>query len=468
MMDSLVDWSYLDRPALISDSDETLTYRDLSAEITRAKPFISARTLVFILGKNDIPTIVFYLACLEENAVPLLLNSDIDVSALNRLIDLYQPVFIFLPKDNIQALTELKVIFSIKDYLLCSLNKNNTCMELNSDLFLLLATSGSTGSPKLVRFSKNNIISNAHSISDYLNVGCDDRAIVSLPFNYSYGMSIINSHLSVGASVLLTNRNFFDPTFWRMMKSLEVTSLAGVPYSYEMLLKLRFENMSLPALRTLTQAGGKMSLSHTERIVSICQAKGIEFFSMYGQTEASPRMAYLPTARFGNKLGSIGKAIPGGRLWLENDDGEVIRESDQLGELIYSGPNVALGYAHSIVDLSRGDDWNGILRTGDIAKQDSDGFFYIEGRASRYLKLFGNRISLDAVESWYSTRSLVAAAHGQDDHLMVTIEENEHLSISEESKLIAAWMKVHPSAVVISVRPKLPRFDSGKINYSCL
>lgn len=462
----LVDWSAPDRPALLTDAGQSLTYGQLRTEVARISKFLSQKRLVFLAGRNDIPTIVTYLTCLETSCVPLLLDSDVFSTAFSRLLRTYLPAYVFLPTTLVSNYSDLETVLINGEYSLCR-HLDGVGPNLHPDLALLLATSGSTGSPKLVRLSRTNILSNANSIVDYLGINKHERAITSLPFNYSYGMSVLNSHLNAGASILITNRSFFDPLFWRLMKSNEITSLAGVPYSYEMLFKLRFQRMELPAFRTLTQAGGKLSVPLTEWITEICNSKGIRFFTMYGQTEASPRMAYLQPEYMRTKIGSIGRAVPGGILWLEDSQGNRIEQPDQIGELIFSGPNVAFGYALSHKDLVLGDEWQGILRTGDLARQDIDGFFFIEGRSSRFLKIFGVRVSLDAVEAWYAERGIVAASYGQDDHLKVMIEATSHVD-DDESKQFAALFQIHPSAITISALAILPRLNTGKIDYSCL
>lgn len=463
----LVDWSASDRPALLNDAGQSLTYGQLRAEVARYSKFLPHKRLIFLAGRNDIPTTVTYLACLEAGSVPLLLNPDISAAAFSRLIDTYLPAYLFLPTTLATNYSGLETVQINGEYSLCR-HRNGIGPDLHSELALLLATSGSTGSPKLVRLSRTNILSNAQSIVTYLGIDQHERAITSLPFNYSYGMSVLNSHLNAGASILLTNRTFFDPLFWRLMKSNQVTSLAGVPYSYEMLLKLRFERMELPALRTLTQAGGKLPVALTKRVFDICNSKGIRFFTMYGQTEASPRMAYLQPEYLSDKVGSIGRAVPGGKLWLEDSQGHRIEQTDQIGELIFSGPNVALGYASNHKDLILGDEWQGVLRTGDLARQDAEGFFFVEGRSSRFLKIFGIRVSLDAVEAWYAEHDLVAAAYGQDDHLKVMVEATQSRPLGEDAKQLAATMQIHPTALTISAMPVLPRLNTGKVDYSCL
>lgn len=462
-----INWGTLSNPALIDEEGNSLTYGELQSKIKNISFKIKKGKLLFLIGDNNFSTIETYLACLECGATPLLLNSNISPSTLDRLIKLYNPYYIFISKNNSNNFKLNNIVHSFNSELIFEL-KSDIETELNPNLALLLATSGSTGSSKLVRISKNNLSSNTNSIINYLSINHRHRSITTLPFSYSYGLSIINSHLCAGASILLTNRSLFDSKFWQLMNSYDITSMGGVPYSYEILLKLRFERMNLPKLQNLTQAGGKMPEEQLLRLSEICKTKGIRFFTMYGQTEASPRMAFLSPEYLETKCGSIGRAIPGGHLWLEDEEGNVLESSGQVGELVYSGPNVALGYAENSDDLKKGDDWGGVLRTGDLAKVDGDGFFYIEGRKSRFLKIFGVRISLDSVEAWYASKHLVAAAHGQDDHLRVTLENVDQKWIDTEVRNLASMMQIHPSAITLKSVPTLPRLSSGKVDYQCL
>ena len=466
-MPSFVNWNNPGWTALITDAGQEVTYGQLQNDVYNLFHLFKRGELVFIIGKNDVTTVQVYLTAIEAGAVPLLLGGDITSVNLTTFIKLYNPAHVFINKINAEFSNGYKVSNEFDEYSLCS-KKDGVGPDLNPRLALLLATSGSTGSPKLVRFSLNNIISNADSIVEYLGIDQNERAITTLPFNYSYGMSVLNSYLRAGASILLTDRTFFDAAFWRSVKNYGVTSMAGVPYNYEMLLKLRFERMDLPHLRTLTQAGGKMTVTQTQRVVEICKAKGMRFYTMYGQTEASPRMAFLSPEFTEAKIGSIGRAIPGGRLWLEDEQGVLIKSPGQIGELVYSGPNVALGYALNQEDLMRGDDWCGVLHTGDLAREDEEGFFFIEGRKQRFLKIFGVRVSLDAVEEWFAQKEIVAAAHGRDDHLQVSIEGLDDGLVDVEAKAIANSMQIHPSALTISIVQSLPRLSSGKVDYQCL
>jgi long-chain acyl-CoA synthetase len=463
----LVRWTEAASVAFLAEDGSTLNYGQLQADTLSLARHLPSGRLVFLLGKNDRATLTCYLACLESGAVPLLLNESMAASALAQLCQVYEPEYIFACTEQVAWPGPFEGLLAFEGYSLFQRSSfsNN---KLHPALALLLATSGTTGSPKLVRLSRQNLCANARSIVSYLNIGASDRAITSLPFNYSYGLSIINSHLSVGAAISLTNKSFFDATFWTQIKSHGVTSLAGVPYSYEILLKLRLERMNLPSVHTMTQAGGHLALSAATQVQAICRAKGQRFLTMYGQTEATARIAYLPPEDFEAKAGSIGRVIPGGELWLEDGAGKRIEASGQVGEMVYRGENVALGYAECRADLELGDVWGGVLRTGDLARQDDDGFYFIEGRRHRFLKIFGVRVSLDAVEAWFAQRSMLAAAYGEDNALCVALEVDLKVDLKALAAQLEADLTIHPSAMRLRALARLPRLSSGKLDYSCL
>ena len=466
-MPSLINWNDFNREIFITDDGEILTYGMIYVDVITLAHLLPKRQLIFLGGYNDVTTLTAYLACFEAEAVPLLLDPNLSPYHLSVLLKIYEPKYIFFPT----AYVEIPKIFKVKEIfgnytLFC--NPNEIGPRLNAELALLLTTSGSTGSPKLVRLSNNNLYSNAKSIIKYLGIDQNERAITSLPFHYSYGMSVINSHLLAGASIVLTNRSFVDPVFWKQMKLHSVTSLSGVPYSYEMLLRFKIERMDLPSLRTMTQAGGKLSVDNILRILNICNIKNMRFFTMYGQTEASPRISYLEPECLEEKAGSIGKAIPGGKLWIEDEHGQIINAPYQVGELVYSGPNVALGYAQCKQDLNLGDEWGGLLRTGDLASRDADGFFFIEGRKSRFLKLTGVRVSMDTLEAWFYRKGITAVALGYDDHLHLIVESGDPEYIASEIKTFISEMRIHRSTLKFSVVATLPRLSSGKVDYFAL
>jgi acyl-coenzyme A synthetase/AMP-(fatty) acid ligase len=285
-----------------------------------------------------------------------------------------------------------------------------------------------------------------------------------MPMSYTFMLSIINSHLLKGASIILTNATLMEKRFWELIKDNNPTTFSGVPYIFEMLKKLRFAQMDLPNLKYITQAGGKLSKELTAMFNDICSQKGIKFYVMYGQTEATARMSYLPWENASQKLGSMGIAIPGGQFWLEDENGNVIDDSDTAGELIYKGDNVTLGYAENYIDLSKGDKNKGILRTGDLAKRDVDGFYYITGRKKRFLKMFGKRVSLNEIEEHINLAGYNCACTGTDDNLKIYVTE---LNTKDWiRKYIVERVGINQAGFNIVFIDKIPRNDYGKVLYS--
>lgn len=342
--------------------------------------------------------------------------------------------------------------------------------ELFQDLALLLTTSGSTGSPKLVRLTYRNICENARSIAEYLHITDKERPVTMLPMSYSYGMSIINSHALMGATVILTGHDILTAAFWERVKQENVSSLVGIPYTYQMFSRLRLTEMELPALKTLTQAGGKLPYELHQKFGEWSLNTGRRFFVMYGQTEAAPRMAYLPPDKTMEKCGSMGIAIPGGELKLIDEAGAEITASDTVGELVYHGQNVSMGYAECATDLAKGDEWQGTLHTGDMAKRDSDGYFFIVGRKKRFIKIFGNRVNLDDTERLLSAAFADAefACIGQDDLLCVytTLKTKEqHRAVSE---YLAQTTRLSAKVFHVFFIEAIPKNPAGKTLYSQL
>ena len=260
---------------------------------------------------------------------------------------------------------------------------------------LLMSTSGTTGSPKFVRQSYLNVNSNTKKIINYLNIKTKDITITSLPISYVYGLSVINTHLQVGATIVLTNYSMVEKKFWELIKNYNVNNFSGVPYNYSIIEKI--SKKGLPnSLKYTTQAGGKMNQVLLKKIIDIYKKNKIKLIQMYGAAEATSRMSYLKWKFVEKKIGSIGKPIPGGSFHLINNRGKKISKK---GELVYQGKNVSMGYAEKLKDLSLPDSNKGTLNTGDIAYVDSDGFYYIEGRKNRYVKIYGIRVNLSELET---------------------------------------------------------------------
>lgn len=455
---------FSERIAIITDSGRKISYKTLLGDTSDLFNVINKRCLVFCLCQNSYGSFVGYTSFISNKVVPLLLDSNIDEGMLDNLVETYRPSYIWMPVEKADNYNSNQVIYEIFGYVLIQLNFSNSPI-LNEELGLLLTTSGSTGSPKLVRLSYENLYSNAESIAEYLEITQEERPVTTLPMNYSFGVSVLNSHIIKGATILLSNYSLIQKEFWAFVKSEKATSISGVPYSFEILKRLRFFNMDLPDLKTITQAGGKLSLSLSKLFAEYAEQKGIRFFVMYGQTEATARMAFhLLTSPF-DHIGSIGKPIPNGQLSVVNED-RVVLEENKVGELVYQGPNVSLGYAQHIDDLAKGDQNNGILFTGDLAYVNKEGYYFIKGRKKRFIKLFGNRVNLDEVEDLVSNVISNNACLGEDDKLVVYITDESR--IIEIKQHLARILKVHHKAVHIKYIKDIPKTPAGKKMYSQL
>ncbi len=442
----------------VTSDGRVYLYKELIEKADSLKSVLGTRSLVAILCRNDFETLVGYVGVLRSQSTALMINDSLDADVVSSLLSMYRPDYVWSQKN------EEDTVASVGNY---SLKKKTTDSEdpIHPELKLLLSTSGSLGSPKLVKLSSRNIHSNAQNIASYLGLSSEERPITTLSMSYSYGLSIVNSHLSKGSGILLTDDSLVTPEFWGFFKKQKATSIAGVPFIYEMIDRLRFERMDLPSLTTMTQAGGKLSAHLAEKFALNAIKKKIAFFIMYGQTEATARISYLPPEYAIQKYKSIGKVIPGGTLKLIDVNGDAINIPDKTGELVYQGDNVMMGYATTRSELSTGDEMNGILYTGDLAAFDKEGFYYIQGRKKRFIKLYGNRVSLDEIEHFLNEEGFESVTGGEDDRLSVAVVGNDSLNQLQIKRLITKRFRYHHSAISIIFIPEIPRNSSGKILY---
>jgi acyl-CoA synthetase (AMP-forming)/AMP-acid ligase II len=399
--------AYGDRTALITRTGE-VSYRDLAAKVEATAERLGARRrLVLLAGSNDVDSVAVYLAALSAGHPVMLVPGD-NPGSVEALTATYDPDVVVRPVAG---------QWRFEERLAASAH------TLHPDLALLLSTSGSTGSPKLVRLSHGNVQANAESIAGYLGIRGTDRAATTLPMHYCYGLSVINSHLLRGAALIVTDLSVVDTCFWDLFRDRRGTTFAGVPYTFDLLDRVGFADMRLPDLRYVTQAGGRLAPDRVRRYAELGQRNGWDLYVMYGQTEATARMAYLPPDLAASHPHAIGIPIPGGSFALEPLPGcdDPNTGDPDTGELVYTGPNVMLGYAETPADLGLGRSLD-TLRTGDIARRTSDGLYEIVGRRSRFAKVFGLRIDLERVEAILGTHGLTVCCVDADDHLVVAVE----------------------------------------------
>ncbi len=385
------------------------------------------RRLVMIAGANEVEPIVTYLAALEGGHPVLFVDGDRTraggVEHRNGLVERFDPDVV-AADDGGWKLVERRA---------------GTRHELHPDLALLASTSGSTGSPKLVRLSRDNLLSNAVAIGDYLNLGERDRAATTLPLHYCYGLSVVNSHLVAGGSLLLTSRSVVEEPFWEEFEAAGASSFAGVPYTFDLLEASGFERRTIPSLRYITQAGGRLHPDRVRRFAALGRERGFEFTVMYGQTEATARMAYLPPRLAETAAGAIGIPIPGGRFRIDEPSAEGV------GELVYSGPNVMMGYATEPADFATGRTVDE-LRTGDLARRRPDGLFEIVGRASRFVKVFGLRIDLDRIERLFDEDGVPVRAASADERLLLFVTAERLVDRARERAMEITGLPAHVGA----------------------
>ncbi len=454
--------SFAQNIVCVQPDGKKYTYAQLSHDAQELATQMEQHTLLFCLCENCYEALLGYVAAVNNGIAVLMLDAHIDPSALDTLCHTYSPQFLWMPKAVEEGVAGISVC-QIGDYSL-RVAGNRQAKPLPEELAVLLTTSGSTGSPKLVRLSRKNLLSNARSIVEYLHITADERPVTGLPMYYSFGLSIINSHLLVGATLLMTSDSYVQREFWTFANENGFTSFSGIPYTYEILKRLRFWTMKCPTLRTLTQAGGKLSNELLQFFIENGKQKGVAFYLMYGQTEATARMSFLPPEYALTKLGSIGKGIPGGTFTLQDDGGHDITLSNVVGELVYTGDNVSLGYAETHDDLYKPDENHGVLHTGDLAYRDEDGFYFISGRKKRFLKLFGNRVSLDYIEALLKTYLKECVCVGNDSKLIVYTTDKNYDAESIVDFLVART-KILRSVFSVRSIDAIPRSETGKTLY---
>lgn len=450
--------------AMIDETNEQLSYGALVTEMLTIRKIIEERQLVFCLCENKIGSLVGFLSLYDNKDVCLLLSAHIDRELLKELNETYCPSYYWMPTKMLSEFS-FDCVHSVMGFSLCKTGKRPP--QMHPQLSMLMTTSGTMGSPKLVRHKYGNIESNAKNVANIFGWTIDDRGIIDLPMQYTMGLNVITSHLYAGATVLLVESNLLSPNYWKFIKDQKGTNFTGVPYSYEILNKLRFQRMDLPYLHTLAEGGGKMSNALFETFSKYAEDNNMSFFATYGTTETSARLSFLSPNEAVTHIGSIGKAIPGGKLSLVDEHSNEITCPEVEGELKYEGPNVTMGYGTCIKDLLKGDDFRGSYLTGDIAKMDADGYFYIVGRKKRFLKLYGLRISLDQSEKIINEAFKMECICTGDDNKMRIYITDEALK-DDVKNFIAKKTGLISKSFDINVISEIPRFENGKINYKQL
>jgi acyl-coenzyme A synthetase/AMP-(fatty) acid ligase len=463
-------------PAVYDDCNNSwLTREELRrASLDLAKAIASdQKRLVFLLCGVNSETIVGLLAGAAAGHATALIDPSVPEQLLKGLIESYQPELILGQRGSREKPPDLS---SGKATVGSAQSRAGVVEWIASEgdpsrppidptLQLLLSTSGTTGSQKYVRLSRDAVVANASQIAQALALDEASVGIAHLPLHYSYGLSVVTSHLTSGGRLCLVNDSVTSPSFWSKIEKVGGSHFPGVPFHYVALARLG-AGLVPESVKVFTQAGGALDLRVQSKIRDWATQRAGQFFVMYGQTEASPRMATLQHADHSRKAGSVGVALAGGQFSIVDDHGAPM-PADAVGAVVYEGPNVMSGYAMSRADLGKGDEMKGRLETGDLGRLDAEGFLYLTGRTKRFAKIAGYRLGLDEIEKELFSVCPVACLD-LGEKIAVAHEQDSETALKARVRVLADSYKVPSSSFALRRVPEIPRASSGKIDYARL
>lgn len=454
-----------DAAAIIDAADGSVTtYAEL-----RALGGKGERALSFVFPRNTGAAVKALIGEWASNRVVALLNPDLPPESSQALIERYQPDRLVGAVADIGGLAG--PYGAAEDYLGIAVRRRvePSGTRLHPDLFLLLATSGTTGGAKFVRLSAANMLANAEDIVEALGITASERALAHLPVHYSFGLSVITSHLLAGASVVPSDDGLTSSNLWNACRQHECTSISGVPAHVDMLRKLTLRRLKVPSIKSVCQAGGRADRAMLEALHRELVAQDGKLFVMYGQTEAAPRMTTLPAERFLDKPGSVGVSLASGRLSIVAEDGRICAAGEP-GQVAYEGANVMMGYANDASELEIGDVTGGKLMTGDLGYLDDEGYLFLTGRAARFAKVAGLRLALDEIERLAGEIVRSAAVDG-GDKVIVAVEKDaavDEQKVKDVLEHLYAKMSVPLRSFEVRVVDAFPLKSNGKIDYQRL
>jgi acyl-CoA synthetase (AMP-forming)/AMP-acid ligase II len=419
------------------------------------------KALVVCAGDRDLPTLLGYLAGLRLGYAVAFMPDTAEVLAA------YRPEFVIPGPGGGQGLAELgyspgEEFAGVRVF---RRRSNDSGGDILAETALLLATSGSTGSPKAVRLSYSGIAGNSAAIIRALGITAGERAATTLPITHSFGLSVLNTHLLAGASIMLSERTPLSLALWDELARAGVTSFAAVPTTYAAFGPGHVKLLGRTRIRTMTQSGARLGDELTMRLAMMMASREGRFFVMYGQTEATARMACLNPADLPERLGSVGVAVPGATLSIGAGQAHHRARAGE-GEVHYSGPGVMIGYATCRADLSRGAEV-GALPTGDLGYL-QDGYLYLTGRTKRIVKVLGLRTSLDDLERLVERPGQPSAVVAGTDDVVYLVGAGDPGVHEAQRRQLAESLGVPSRAVIFRPVPRLPQTASGKIDYRML
>ncbi|MFC6090070.1 AMP-binding protein [Saccharothrix lopnurensis] len=459
-------------PAVHLVGGRALSYGELAALVREVERSLrhDTKALVLCAGDRDLSTLTAYLAALRLGHSVAFLPASAEVLAA------YRPEFVVPAPGGGSDLADLGYA-PVEDVAgehvpgadvggphVFRGRSARPAGDIFPDLALLLSTSGTTGSPKAVRLSYDGLADNAAAIVRALGVTAAERAPTTLPITHAYGLSVVNSHLSAGAGVVLTDRSPLSLAMWDHATRAGATSFAAVPTTYAAFGPAHADLLERSEIRTMTQSGARLGDELTMRLVRMMERRRGRFFPMYGQTEATSRITCLDPAALPDRLGSVGTAVPGGVITIAPAEVHD-RAAPGEGAVHYRGPGVMLGYATGRDDLGRGPEVD-VLDTGDLGYL-RDGYLYLTGRTKRIAKVLGVRTSLDDLERVVERADHPSAVVCDDDvvYLFGAGDPDVH---ERQRRRLAEVLGVPSRHVAVRHVDHLPRTPGGKVDYRAL
>lgn len=463
MFENFTIWRH--RVALISEHGQIITYNDLEKLSITYLEKLEPNSVCILICDSSATATIFYVGLIRKKITTILLDSNQDSQKIRKVISSYSPNYIISPI-LIGDFPEIYVgIETLKEFSVYE-NKSEKHELGLEGISLCLTTSGSTGSSKFVKLSLENIQSNTRSIISAIDIDSNQTTITTMPMNYSYGLSVINTSLESGGKLIINRSQVTEKSFWQKVVEHRVNTISGVPYIYEQLSRISPDFLSKTEIEKFTQAGGKLSNFVRDHFRMIVSETKIKFYVMYGQTEATARIAVLPPDDFLQFDDAIGYAIPGGKLTICDSSGAKIESPWTTGEICYEGPNVFRGYATERKDLVQDQEQNPYLMTGDLGYFDSEGRYYISGRSKRIAKLLGNRLNLEEIEQMLREIGFETVCIEHQNKLGVISLACE---LPQDAKInLLKYLGINPSLAVFKSTSSFPRLASGKLDYASL
>lgn len=420
------------------------------------------RPLIFIFSENNDNFLFFYVSLIRSDAVFFILDQNIKQKNLDDLILKFAPNYVIIPRNSKiskKKIKPLNVIFGYKIYL-----TNTKSIKLNKNLKLLLSTSGTTGPSKFVMLSKQNIDINTKQICKYLKIDENDKVILNLPLHYSYGLSIFNTHFSKNSEIYISKYSILDKKFWSLTKKVRATCFYGVPQNFDFIKRINLKSLKLNKIKFMAVAGGKINTNTLKDICNIAKKNSFNFFNMYGQTEASPRIGYSSFRNKKQNIKFLSSPVLGGKLFVKDEKGKILNKEESQGSLYYYGKNVMIGYAEKQKDLAKNRKNNYVINTNDIVKIKKNSNYEIIGRADKFIKINSQKINLNDVENFLKKYVDIVACVENNNRISIFIETKK-ANIEYLKKEISEYVNLNQNMFIIKRLKKIPRTSNFKINY---